>query len=42
LSAVESLDLALFFDGVRGRIDVEADHIAQFVDGLRIVESLNW
>ena len=37
LSAIESLNLDLFIDGVRGRIDVEADHIAQFVDEHRIV-----
>ena len=41
MGTIESLNLALFIDrqdnGVRGRIDIEADHIAQFIDELRIV-----
>ncbi len=44
LCAVERLDLALLIDrqhdGVRRRIDIEPDDIAQFVDELRIVRKL--
>ena len=44
LGAVERLDLALLVDrqhdGVRRRIDVEADDVAQLVDELRIVGEL--
>src|SRR4030081_1282883 len=44
LGTIESLNLALFIDrqhnGVRGRIDIEADHIAQFIDELRIIREL--
>jgi hypothetical protein len=50
LGAVERLNLALFVDrqddGVCGRIDMEPDDIAQFVDEARVVggslDSLNW
>ena len=41
LSAVKSLNLALFVDrqddGVCGRIDIEPDDVAQFVDEARVV-----
>ena len=45
LRAVERLDLRLFVDreddGMGGRIDIKPDHVAQLVDELRVVESLN-
>ena len=41
LRSVERLNLALLVhgqdDGVRGRIDIESDDIAQFVDELRVI-----
>jgi hypothetical protein len=41
LSAIEGLNLAFLIErqdnSVRGRIDIEADHIAQLIDELRIV-----
>src|SRR6476620_3935066 len=44
LGAIESLDLALLVerkhDGVGRRIDIEPDHVAQFVDEVRIVREL--
>ena len=44
LGAVERLNLALFVDrqndGVRWRIDIEPNHVAQFVDEARIVREL--
>ena len=44
LGAVERLNLALFVDrqddGVRWRIDIEPNHIAQFVDEMRVVREL--
>ena len=44
LGAVERLDLALLVDrqhdGVRRRIDIEPDHVAQLVDELRVVGEL--
>ena len=44
LGVVEGLDLALFVDrehqAVRRRVDVKPDHIAQFVDKLRIAAEL--
>ena len=44
LRAVKRLNLALFVDrqddGVRGRIDIEPDDVAQFVDEARIVGQL--
>ena len=46
LRAVKRLNLALFVDrqddGVRGRIDIEPDDVAQFVDEARSLDSLNW
>ena len=45
LGPVERLDLALLVDrqhdGMRRRVDIEPDHVAQLVDELRVVESLN-
>ena len=44
LRAVERLDLRLFVDreddGMGGRIDIKADHVAQLVDELRVVGEL--
>jgi hypothetical protein len=44
LGAVERLDLALLVDrehdGVRRRVDIEPDHVAQLLDELRIVREL--
>src|SRR5271170_4247644 len=45
LSTIEGLDLALFVDaehhGVRRRIDIEPDHVAQLVDELGVFGSLD-
>src|ERR1700756_3203793 len=45
LSAVEGLDLAFFVnredDRVGGRIDVETDHVPEFLSELRIVRKLD-
>src|ERR1700722_15403165 len=44
LSAIERLDLALFVDaehdGVRRRIDIEPDHVAQLVDEIGVFGQL--
>ena len=46
LRSIKRLNLALFIDrqddGVCGRIDIEPDDVAQFVDEARIVGQLNW
>jgi hypothetical protein len=46
LGAVERLDSRSFVDreddGMGGRFDIKPNNIAQLVDELRVVESLNW